>query len=577
MWNNLRARHYSVLILLAIVALETSAIAIDRFINCESDVAFTVESPFQNNSFIQSFRAAEASCAVLPLKFGSVDKSTHSAVAPVTMLPKNNSFAKVAENSVSAEFIAADEKPSFTNLVEYSVQPGDSLSNIAVLFGSKADTIKSVNRIDDKHNIMAGQTIKVPMPADGMLYTVKKGDSLSRIAGRFKVQLKDIVEENNLKSHMLVADQKIRIPLVDRQQAMKIVKSTHDMTEVAKKLEVVRENKKTIVSQPGLALIKVEKVQMAAAPAVKPVIKFIDKELLNTPPVIVKAPDKAIARAVASVVEKPAEPVANTDAAEVAYTVVKGDSLLKIANHFNTTVAQLQADNNMKNHFLKVGQELRINPDKKMYRLVKAEPAKKASTSQPSDKVVEHKVKSGDSLSAIARKYKTTISAIVAENNLSNTVVMAGQTVKVPVSEAKDFKVIQGNSKVSRAAWKMPVRGRLSDAYGWRNHPVYRKRLFHAGIDIAAPKGSPIAAASGGRVIYAGRRSGYGNLVIVSHANGYSTRYAHCSRILVKKGQQVKAGQLIARVGATGVATGNHLHFELRKNGKTQNPLTFLR
>ncbi|MDD2998435.1 MAG: M23 family metallopeptidase, partial [Candidatus Riflebacteria bacterium] len=80
-----------------------------------------------------------------------------------------------------------------------------------------------------------------------------------------------------------------------------------------------------------------------------------------------------------------------------------------------------------------------------------------------------------------------------------------------------------------------------------------------------------------GRVIYAGRRSGYGNLVIVSHANGYSTRYAHCSRILVKKGQQVKAGQLIARVGATGVATGNHLHFELRKNGKTQNPLTFLR
>jgi murein DD-endopeptidase MepM/ murein hydrolase activator NlpD len=124
---------------------------------------------------------------------------------------------------------------------------------------------------------------------------------------------------------------------------------------------------------------------------------------------------------------------------------------------------------------------------------------------------------------------------------------------------------------------KMPVRGRLSDRYGWRNHPVYRKRLFHAGIDVAAPKGTPIVAAMSGKVIYSGRRSGYGKIVILSHSSGYSTRYGHCSSLLVKKGQYVKAGQTIARVGATGVATGNHLHFEVRKNGKTVNPLTYLK
>jgi murein DD-endopeptidase MepM/ murein hydrolase activator NlpD len=218
---------------------------------------------------------------------------------------------------------------------------------------------------------------------------------------------------------------------------------------------------------------------------------------------------------------------------------------------------------------LKVGEEIKVAPNKKLYRLVKTEktePEKKAT-------VVEHKVASGESLSLIARKYQTTISAIVAENNMSNTVVMAGQTLKVPAQGR--YKVAQ-SSKAVRASWKMPVRGRLSDKYGWRKHPVYRKRLFHAGIDIAAPKGTPIAAVQSGKVIYAGRRSGYGNLVIISHANGMSTRYAHCSSILVKKGQNVRAGQLVAKVGATGVATGNHLHFEIRKNGKTQNPLTYL-
>ncbi|MBU1109157.1 MAG: LysM peptidoglycan-binding domain-containing protein [Candidatus Riflebacteria bacterium] len=587
MWNNLRARHYSVLILLAIVALETSAIAIDKFINRESETAFTIESPYQNNSFIESFKNAEASNAAVSVRITNTRKSTPAvAVIAQTGTPaKAVPEAKI--RSVSAEFVAAaNEKDTMKKYVEYSVQPGDSLSDIAVQFGSEADLIKKANRLEDKHTIKAGQTLKVPMPSNEMVYTVRRGDSLSKIANRFRVPLKTLIDENNLKSHMLMTDQRIRIPISLDNSNIKIVKEDTSTSSV-KKLELLREDKVQIVPEKKLELIKLENLQMAKAPASKPKIEFIEKELLKTPPTLNKnavveakpvvqtADTEKVAVTVAT--EPAPEPAEVTKSAapsekdnQVSYTVSNGDNLLKIAHRYNTTVAQIQQDNGMNGTLLKVGQELKVNPNRKLYRVVKTE----KSVEEKSTKIVNHKVESGESLSLIARKYRTTISAIVAENNMTNTVVMAGQTINVPAQAS--YKVAQISSKAVRASWKMPVRGRLSDKYGWRKHPVYRKRLFHAGIDIAAPKGTPIAVAQNGKVIYAGRRAGYGNLVIVSHANGFSTRYAHCSKILVKKGQNVKAGQLVAKVGATGVATGNHLHFEIRRNGKTQNPLTLL-
>lgn len=367
-----------------------------------------------------------------------------------------------------------------------------------------------------------------------------------------------------------------------------MVKEDSLSAKAPEKLEMIRENRVQLVPEKKLEMIGIEKLQMAKAPAIKTNIEFSEKDLLKAPPIVsskVASSVKPAAETAAAPVEtiKTEKPVTadKTAATEVAattekdtqesvtYKVAKGDSLLKIAHRYNTTVAQIQQDNEMNGTMVKVGQEIKVSPNKKLYRLVKTE----KTTPEKKVTVVSHRVKSGESLSLIARKYQTTISAIVAENNMSNTVVMAGQTLKVPTQGR--YKVAQ-SSKAVRASWKMPVRGRLSDKYGWRKHPVYRKRLFHAGIDIAAPKGTPIAAVQSGKVIYAGRRAGYGNLVIVSHANGMSTRYAHCSSILVKKGQNVRAGQLLAKVGATGVATGNHLHFEVRKNGKTQNPLTYL-
>jgi murein DD-endopeptidase MepM/ murein hydrolase activator NlpD len=107
-----------------------------------------------------------------------------------------------------------------------------------------------------------------------------------------------------------------------------------------------------------------------------------------------------------------------------------------------------------------------------------------------------------------------------------------------------------------------------------RFHPISKKYKRHTGIDYGAPHGTPIHVTAGGTVEFAGWRGGYGKLVIVRHPNGYKTYYGHCSRLLVKKGTRVEQGQTIAEVGRTGQATGPHVHYETRINGKPVNPIS---
>lgn len=141
-------------------------------------------------------------------------------------------------------------------------------------------------------------------------------------------------------------------------------------------------------------------------------------------------------------------------------------------------------------------------------------------------------------------------------------------SAKVSVQLAKQINVLKGRIK-------RPVTGRVSSRFGMRHHPIKKKPTFHQGIDIAAPKGRVINAAISGKVAFAGKKNGYGNLVIIK--NGiYETRYAHCNTLKVKTGAQVKAGIQIATVGRTGMATGPHLHFETRINGNPINPEMFL-
>jgi len=115
--------------------------------------------------------------------------------------------------------------------------------------------------------------------------------------------------------------------------------------------------------------------------------------------------------------------------------------------------------------------------------------------------------------------------------------------------------------------------GKMTSGYSIRRfHPVSKRYKAHTGIDYGAPRGTPIMATANGRVAFAGWKGGYGKLIIVKHPNGYQTYYGHCSRLLKKRGQLVEQGQVIARVGKTGVATGPHVHYEVRVAGKPINP-----
>lgn len=234
----------------------------------------------------------------------------------------------------------------------------------------------------------------------------------------------------------------------------------------------------------------------------------------------------------------------------VLYRVEKGDSLWKIAQKYGLGMKELAAVNNLSlNEVLRVGQVLTVPGKHQVYR-----------------------VKKGDTLWNIAKKFNVSIISIARQNGLEDVnVLRAGQRLVIPQfgrAYAMSGWPARGG-RIINLAW--PLRGRITSLFGMRNGRP------HEGLDIAASVGTPIRAARPGRVTFTGSMGTYGLTVIVNHGAGLTTRYAHCSRILVSKGEWVETGQAIARVGNTGRSTGPHLHFEVRLNGIACDPLPFLR
>ena len=142
----------------------------------------------------------------------------------------------------------------------------------------------------------------------------------------------------------------------------------------------------------------------------------------------------------------------------------------------------------------------------------------------------------------------------------------------------KDY--IEGDGKFTgKFRWPLQIKGHITSYFGHRDSPTAGASSFHQGIDIAAPGGSDILAAEGGRVIHAGFLGTAGNAVMIEHDSGLVTQYFHIrdNGIKVKKGQKVSKGQVIAKVGSTGVSTGNHLHFGVKYKGKLVDPLKYVK
>jgi murein DD-endopeptidase MepM/ murein hydrolase activator NlpD len=145
-------------------------------------------------------------------------------------------------------------------------------------------------------------------------------------------------------------------------------------------------------------------------------------------------------------------------------------------------------------------------------------------------------------------------------------------------AQIRRYQHTSGRARYStpwRGSFMRPVPGGITSGFGMRMHPILGRRIMHTGIDISAATGTPIRAADSGTVIWAGARGGYGLCVIIDHGGGMSTVYGHCSRLAVGVGQEVRKGQVIGYIGSTGLSTGPHLHFEVRRSGSPVDPLSY--
>lgn len=203
--------------------------------------------------------------------------------------------------------------------------------------------------------------------------------------------------------------------------------------------------------------------------------------------------------------------------------------------------------------------------------------------------LMTYRVEKGDTLSKIARRHDTTVEKLVELNALGDANYLAtgmvlyldttrGNARVAPTglaSAPSKGAAARSAKSASKAHVKYPMRwpvtGNVTTKFGKK-----KAGSPHDGIDISAPKGSPIKAAEKGKVVYAGFHGGYGNLIILKHKSGLLSVYAHNMKNLVKKGDAVNQGQVIGYVGDTGKIAGPHLHFEVRRGASPKNPLLFL-
>ena len=218
-----------------------------------------------------------------------------------------------------------------------------------------------------------------------------------------------------------------------------------------------------------------------------------------------------------------------------------------------------------------------------------------------------HEVRPGENVYRIAAHYRVPVSRVLEENGIRDPrtlepgtrLVISGAEAPPPAGpllpppglgppgispldgpevdydsflageiEHRDVALAEARAAGVRLAW--PVRGRITSTFGRRG------RRFHRGLDLGAARGTAVHAAEAGEVTFSGRNGGYGKLVVVAHKGGFATLYAHHSRNRVRRGDRVVKGTIVGEVGTSGNATGPHLHFEVRSDGRSRDPLLYL-
>ncbi len=229
------------------------------------------------------------------------------------------------------------------------------------------------------------------------------------------------------------------------------------------------------------------------------------------------------------------------------HVVKKGENLSAIAKKYGVSIDTICGSNNLTSYdFINIGKKLKI----------------------PNKDGILMNMSTGTSVVSIAKKYRVSLKKIIDENDIKNPDFIAVNT-ELFIPDAKPQNIIRG------FLWPTFSK-RITCGYGWRRNPFnHSYREFHQGLDIGA-RYEWIRSSKYGKVTYSGWLRGYGKTVIIAHPGGWKTLYAHLSRIIVQRGQYVKQGQYIGKSGNTGRSTGPHLHFEIMKQGRHQNPYRYL-
>lgn len=285
---------------------------------------------------------------------------------------------------------------------------------------------------------------------------------------------------------------------------------------------------------------------------------------------------------------------------QVTHTVQRGDTLSAIARKHDVSVEKIMKANKLRNSRLSLNQKLIISGGS-------------ARATAPAATASTYKVRPGDSMSIIARKYGIEYRQLAKHNGLpSNAILQPGQTLKVPgKTSTQPVRVASRGSAIplphskpgrspapaSRAArpakrkklperkaslpaprpmtgnqFRWPVRGRVVSGFGAKPNGKHND-----GINVAVPLGTSVKAAENGVVAYAGNElEGYGNLVLIRHANNWVSAYAHNDELVVKRGDEVRRGQIIGKAGKTGTVSQPQVHFELRKGSQPVDPLKYM-
>ena len=439
--------------------------------------------------------------------------------------------------------------------ITHKVTKGDTLWSISKQYNISLELILTLNNVKNKDALSIDQIIKIPQnslpTADYIMHIARKGDTLWSIAQKYNLSVDLILATNNIANSELISiGQEMKIP-----SHKNAVAETNMVNQpVINNNDSPPENAKPIVYtvKAGDNLWNISRKYGVSVEVITSVNNLKEKDLLSLGQ---KLEIPAIGGGVSSSNQKQ-EPTI------VTYTVVKGDTLWSISQRYDVKMNTIISTNNLKEiSRLSIGQKLKLpitNMD-----IAKAEGYSQDTAAEE----IVYYVKKGESLWSISREYNVKLEAIIAANSITDaSKISTGQQLRIP-------NVPGARSSICNFIW--PARGRITSPYGMR--VISGRKDFHAGIDIGGPTGTNIVAAESGRVSYAGYMRGYGNVIILSHDGGYSTVYGHNSVNLVKKGQYVNKGSVIAKMGSTGNATGPHLHFEIRSSGKPVNPISYLK